>query len=113
MCLFFRSSRVFCILASISERGPSVPESSFSSVRIAGLESVNTASSWVSASVCFPRARAIPSSSPSKWVAFVPRYPLPDISGCLSLSVLLGLGRVLLVSVPQSRTVVGRSLGLP
>ena len=50
------------------------------------------ASSWVLASMpCFPKARAIPSSSPSKWVALVPMYPFPNVFGYLSLSVLLGL----------------------
>ena len=81
-------SKVRCILASITERGASEPEFSFSRTRIAGFESVSMAT--IRVFECFSRARAIPSNSPSKWVAFVPRYSLPDSSGCLSLSVLLG-----------------------
>ena len=47
------------MLASIIRHGTSDPNFSFSRVRIVGLESVRMASSWVSTSVCFSRARAI------------------------------------------------------
>ena len=61
----------------MAEHGTSIPKSSFSSTRIAGLESVSMASRFVLVWVCVSRARAIPSSSPSKWVDFVYRYLLP------------------------------------
>ena len=77
--LFSRFSRVFRILASMSDFGPSIPESSYSTTLIAGLQSESNASMFVL--WCPSNARAIPSSSPSMCVALIPRYLLPVRSG--------------------------------
>ena len=66
------------ILASISDRGGAAPESSFLIVAIAGLLSVKIASRLTSLDPS--KACAMPLSSPSKWVALVPRYLDPVLS---------------------------------
>ena len=71
----------------MGDLGPSVPESSFSVALIAGLQSESMASMPVSLWASY--ARAIPSSSPSMWVALVPRYLSPDLSGLCALSGLV------------------------
>ena len=88
-CLDSRDLRALWILASMCDLGPVVPESKFSTVLMTGLQSDRMASmsvsSWASS------ARATPSSSPSMWVAFVPRYELLDSSlRFRSLSGLVG-----------------------
>ena len=71
--------------------GPSVPKSNFSTVLMAGLQSDSMVSMPVLAALWVSSARAIPSSSPSMWVALVPRYLSPDRStGFRFLSGLVG-----------------------
>ena len=59
--------------------GAWAPESRFSVILIAGLQSERMASMFVCS--CASRTRAIPSSSPSMCVALVPKYFFPDRSG--------------------------------
>ena len=77
-CVLLQSS--LRIRASISDRGGAIPESSFFIVEIAGLLSVRMARRWTSLDSSM--ACAMPFSSPSKWVALVPRYLEPFLSLC-------------------------------